>query len=46
MVLFFVILFFAVIGITIFLGIFTDGSKLRPIYDGFCKEYDKINRKD
>ena len=25
---------------------YTDGSKLRPIYDEFCKEYDKLNRKD
>ena len=25
---------------------YTDGSKLHPIYDEFCKEYDKLNRKD
>ena len=24
----------------------TDTSKWRPIYDEFCKEYDKLNRKD
>lgn len=24
----------------------TDYSKLRPIYDEFCKEYDKLNRKE
>lgn len=24
----------------------TDPSKWRPIYDKFCKEYDKLNRKE
>ena len=24
----------------------TDTSKWRPIYDAFCKEFDKLNRKD
>ena len=25
---------------------YTDSSKWRPIYDEFCKEYDKLNRKE
>ena len=25
---------------------YTDPSKWRPIYDEFCKEYDKLNRKE